>query len=255
MRFASLCLLAALASPSATAIAQSAEQEERIAASFVLALGRVPTFGEMEQWTKEEPLSVADLIARHRRQLQTDAAGRRAVFIRAWQDAFGLAPGEGEIGSLSVGATYTDLVQRHIRRLAGQPAAYEQVVHRAYRRLLQRDAYPTEIDYWNRQPTLSFVLLAGCVENWATRNQPGLMAATGVATVSVNSGCLATVRLSPVVAREARAATGLVPSGDPALAAAAGRHLVAPGADQVASVGGIHFTAAGAIDLVPPSAP
>jgi hypothetical protein len=65
----------------------------------------------------------------------------------------------------------------------------------------------------------------------------------------VNSAYLATVRLSPAVAAEARAAAGLVPTGDAALASATGRNLVAPGADRVASVGGIHFIAAGAANL------
>lgn len=248
-RFALLFLVAALAFPSVTALAQSAEQEERIAASFVLALGRTPTAGEIERWAKQEPLPLADLIARHRRQLQTDSATERAVIIKAGQHAFGRAPSEDHTKSLSGGGTYADLMQRHLRWLAEHPADYEQLVHRAYRLLLQRDAYSLEIDYWKRQPALSFALLVGCIEDWARRNRPGLTATTGVATVSVNSAYLATVRLSPAVAAEARVAAGLVPAGDAALASAAGRNLVAPGADQVASVGGIHFAAAGAANL------
>lgn len=248
-RFAFLFLAAGLAFPSAPALAQSAEQQERIATSFVLALGRTPTALETEPWTKQEPFSLADLVARHRRQLQGDAATARAVIVKAGQDAFGLSPSEDRIKSLSGGDTYAELMQRHLRWLAEHPADYDQVVHRAYRLLLRRDAYSTEIDYWKRQPALSFALLVGCIEDWARRNRPGLTATTGVASVCVNSEYLATVRLSPAVAAEARAAAGLVPAGDAALAAAAGRNLVAPGADQVVSVGGIHFTAAGAADL------
>jgi hypothetical protein len=146
-RLASLFLAAVLAFPSATALAQSAEQQERIAASFVLALGRTPTAVEIERWAKQEPLSLADLVARHRRQLQGDAATERAVIVKASQDAFGVAPGEDDIKSLSGGGTYADLMQRHLRWLAEHPTDYDQVVHRAYRLLLQRDAYPLEIDY------------------------------------------------------------------------------------------------------------
>lgn len=250
-RFALLFLAAALACPSATARAQSADQEQRIAASFVLALGRIPTAVEVEGWAKQPPLPIADLIARHRRQLQGDAASERAVIVRAGQDAFGLAPGEDVIKSSSGGGTYSDLMQRHIGWLAGHPADYVQVMHRAYRLLLQRDAYSVEIDYWKGRPALSFALLAGCIEDWARRNRPGLMATTGVAAVSVNSEYLATVRLSPAVAAEARAATGLVPAGDPAMASAAGRHAVAPGAANLVSVGAVYFTAAGAATLAP----
>jgi hypothetical protein len=249
-RFSLLFLVFVLAVPSVIARAQSAEQEERIAASFVLALGRTPTADEIERWTKEEPLPFADLIARHRRQLQSDAATARAVVIKASEDALGRVPGEDDIKSLSGGGTYADLVQRHLRWLADHPADYEQVMHRAYRLVLERDAYSVEIDYWKRQPPLSFALLVGCVEDWARRNRPGLTATTGVASVSVNSAYLATARLSPAVAAEARGAAGLVPAGDAALASAVGRNLVAPGAGHVASVGGIHFTAAGAANLV-----
>jgi hypothetical protein len=248
LRFAFLFVASVLASPSATSLAQTAEQQERIEASFVLALGRTPTSVEIERWAKQEPLPLADLLARHRRQLQGDVADQRAVVVKASQDAFGLAPGEDDIKRES-GGTYTDLMQRHLRWLAEHPAEYEQVVHRAYRLVLQRNAYSLEIDYWKRQPAISFALLAGCIEDWARRNRPGLTATTGVASVSVNSAYLATVRLSPAVAAEARVAAGLVPTGDAALASAAQRHLVAPGADHVASVGGIHFAAAGAAEL------
>jgi len=248
-RLALPLLVAVLAFPSVTGLAQSAAQEERIAASFVLALGRTPTAVEIERWAKQEPLPLADLVARHRRQLQGDSAAERAVIVKASQDAFGRASSEELTRSLS-GGIYTDLMQRHLRWLAEHPAEYERVVERAYRLVLERDAYPVEIDYWKRQPVLSFALLVGCIEDWARRNRPGLTATTGVPTVSVNSPYLATVRLSPAVAAEVRVAAGLVPAGDAALASAAGRNLVAPGANQIVSVGGIYFTAAGAASLV-----
>jgi hypothetical protein len=244
-RLALLLLMALPALPPATALAQSGQREERVAASFVLALGRTPSAVEVEEWVKQEPLTVADLIARHRAHLQADAAAERAVIVKAGQDAFGRAPGEDEARSLSGAGTYVDLMRRHLSWLADHPTDYEQLVHRAYRRLLQRDAYSIEIDYWKRRPVLSFALLVASIEDWARRNQPGLMATTGVAAVSVNSAYLATARLSPAVAAEARAAAGLALAGDAALARATGRNVVAPGAEEVASVGGIPFAAAG----------
>jgi hypothetical protein len=240
-----LLLVVACASVPAVAHAQPAQIEERIAASFVLALGRTPTAAEVERWAKDGPPTVAGLFSRHREVLRTDAAAGREVAVKAAQDAFGRAPVGDELRGLSDGATYAEMMQRHIQRLAGDPAEYERVVHRAYRLHLQRDAYTVELDYWKARPTTSFVLLAACVENWARRNQPGLMATAGVPSVSVNSPYLAAVRLSPAVAAEARAAAGLPPPGDAALADALGRHVVAPGAGTLASVGGIHFVAAG----------
>ena len=245
---AALLVVAASSLPPAPH-AQSAQDDERIAASFVLALGRTPAAADVEQWAKDGPRSVADLIGRHREALRHDAAAGREVAVKAGQDAFGRAPDEDEIRRLSVGEIYSEIVQRHVRQLAGDRAEYERVVHRAYRLHLQRDAYAVEIDYWKARPATSFVLLAACVENWARRNQPGLMATAGVPSVSVNSLYLAAVRLSPAVAAEARAAAGLPPA-DAAFGAALGRHVVAPGAAAIASVGGIHFAAAGAADLV-----
>jgi hypothetical protein len=244
-------LVVACVSAPAVVHAQFAQIEERIAASFVLALGRIPTAAEVERWAKDGPSTVADLFSRHREALRHDAAAGREVAVKAAQDAFGRAPSVDELRRLSDGEIYAEIVQRYIQRLAADPAEYEQVMHRAYRLHLQRDAYAVELDYWRARPALSFTLLAGCVENWARRNQPGLMATAGVPSVSVNSPYLAAVRLSPAVAAEARAAAGFPPPGDAALAAALGRHVVAPGAGTVTSVGGIYFAAAGRTPLVP----
>jgi hypothetical protein len=247
--FAWLLVPVGLACLSAAVLAQAPVQEERIAASFVLALGRTATPDEIQRWLTNDPAPLADYIARHRRRLSGDRAAERAVIVKASQDALGRAPTDEEARSLSGVGIYADLMQRHLRSLAAHPAEYEQTLHRAYRFLLKRDAYSVEIEYWTRQPVLSFALIVGCVEDWARRNQPGLMATTGVASVSINSRYLATVRLSPGVAAEARAVAGLAQEADPALALALGRTVVAPGAERVASVGGITFVAAGASEL------
>ena len=248
-RFALLVSAVVLACPPAVAVAQPAAQQERVAASFVLALGRTPTSGELEQWAKQEPLPLADLVARHRGQLQSDPAAQQAVIAKASQDAFGRAPGEDGVTGVPGGGPYAEVVQRHLRWLAEHPDVYERVMNRAYRLVLRRDAYSIEADYWKRQPALSFALLAGCIDDWARRNQPGLMATAGSASVSVNSAYLVTVRLSPAVAAEARAASGMAPSRLAPRDSALGRTIVAPGAEQVASVGGIFFAAAGSARL------
>jgi hypothetical protein len=250
-RLAGLSLVVLSVVAPVSALAQSTAQEERIAASFVLTLGRTPTAAEIGQWAKQEPLSLADLMARHRRQLQGDLAAARAAAVKASWDALGRAPDVSDaVGPSGVGS-YWDMMQRHLRWLSEHAAEYDQVLNRAYRLVLQRDAYSVEVDYWKRQPVLSFALLAGCIDDWARRNQPGLMATAGVASVSVNSAYLTTVRLSPAVAAEARMAAGLVPVAGAPSASALGRNVVAPGADQVASVGGVHFAAAGSARVAP----
>ncbi len=238
-------LVALLGWPPIAALAQPDVRTQRIAASFVLALGRVPTAAELERWAKDAPQPLADLVARHRKDLKADPTAVRAVILQACRDAFGRAPGEDDFKQVSDGLTYVELMDRHLRRLEADPSDYEQVLHRAYRLLLDRDAYPVEITYWKRQSVLSFALVVGCVDDWARRNRPGLTATTGVPSISVNSAYLATVRLAPAVAAEAREAAGMV-TGDLRLASVAGQNIVAPGASRIVSVGGIYFAAAGA---------
>ncbi len=223
----------------ATAPALSAQQTQRITASFVVALGRAPSAGELAQYAEAAPLPIADLIARLREQIATDPAAKRATVIKAAADAFGRTPTDSEIARWANGTrTYTELMQDHLAWLAAHPADYEQVMQRAYQFLLRRDPYPSEVGYWEKRPALPYALLVACLENWARRNQPGLMETSGEATVSVNSEFLTAVWLSPEVAAEARAAVGLP-------APAPGHNLVAAGAAGIVSSGRIHFVAAG----------
>lgn len=238
-----LCLTSALdaAQPAASA------NDERIHVSFMLARGRAPSPAEAQAWTQPGPSSVSEMLARHQQQLQTDETARRAVAKQAAADAFGLAE-----ASVSVQGAYFEQMRQHVRSLADHPADYEKVIQRAYQRVLRRPAYEVELEYWRARDALPFVLLVGCVENWAVRNAPGLMATTGIPTLSLNSSYLSTVRLSPTVAAEARLAADLAFAQHADLAAATGRTVVAAGAGSVVSLGHIHLAVAGAADLVLP---
>lgn len=246
---AGLLALTALACTPTAALAQPSAQDERIGASFLLALGRLPTGKEATRFASRGASSVTDLVALHRQDLAKDPAAQRAVADKAADDSFGGVSLAVQPAGQSGVATYSELVLRHVKYLAEHPAEYQKVQNRAYRRVLDRDAYAVEIDYWKRQPVLPFSLLVACIENWAARSQPGLTATTGVPAVTVTSRYLATVALSPAVAAEARAALGPGGAGDQALATATGRHVVSPGASEIVSVGGIHFAAAGAAGL------
>jgi hypothetical protein len=221
-----------------------AEPDGRVAASFVLARGRVPAVAELGAWPDAATTAFAGLLARHREQLRQDAAAQQAVAARASLDAFGVAADQAPAGSPRGAGLYLDAMRLHLQWLTERPDDYVLVVQRAYRLVLRRDAYAPELEYWKRRPVQSFALLAACIDDWARRNQPGLTVTSGPAAVNVNSPYLATVRLSPALASEARAASGFQRPAKPAL----GYHVVAPGAEAVESVGGIHFVAAGAAD-------
>jgi hypothetical protein len=220
-------------------------QNERVAASFVLARGRVPAPAEVDAWAASATSAFSELLARHEQQLGADQSERQAVARKAGVDAFGVGPDRIPGGAPAAAGTYLQLMRRHLEWLGSHPDGYAEVVQRAYRRVLRREAYAPELEYWARQPVLPFALLAACIDDWARRNQPGLTVTSGPAAVNVNSPYLVTVRLSPAIAAEVRAAAGFERPRNPAL----GYHVVAPGAGRVASVGSIHFVAAGAAGL------
>lgn len=238
--FAVLLAIAAFASFAAPDLARATEQEERISAAFALALGRLPTPAESEEWLALGPITVDDLIGRVGARVAEEPEARRAAFAAAFHDAFGRAP-VGEDSDAPGGGNYIDRLRGFIEQLSRSPEQYAEAIGRAYQFVIRRDAYPEEIDYWKEKGVLPYALLVGCLEDWAKRNQPGLMVTNGAATVSVNSQYLAAARLSPRVAAEARAAAGLPPPDD------SGNRVVAAGAGAVASVGGVHFVAVGGL--------
>lgn len=225
-------------------------QEERVAASFVLALGRAPSPAELQTGAGQDQATVSELVARHRQQLQDDAALRRATLEKAFKDTYGRAPTNEEIGTWSQQrGTYSELMNRLIAALAEDPTEYEKMLDRVYRLVARRAVYPEEIDYWKKHGTIPYAMLVGAVEDWARRNQPGLMVTAGTPTVSINSNHLTTVRLSRAIAEEARAAAGLPSLRGHYVEAdylgSTGRNIVAPGAETIVSSGKIHFVAAG----------
>lgn len=250
-RLTPLLLALALTFPFTAALAASPLQQERIAASFVIALGRSPSAAEVEAWSKHDNASVSDLVARHQQQLASDAALTRAVANQAFRDTFGREPSAEELAAAtSAGGTYTAQMNRNIASLALKPDAYRQVLDRAYKFVVRRGVYDEEVKYWQPHGTLPYTLLVGSIEDWARRNQPGLMVTAGTPTIGVNSNFLTTVRLSTPVAVEARAALGFAPLGEWNGAVGFGRNLIAPGAEGIVTGGRIHFIAAGRENLV-----
>ena len=251
-RFSSLIVCIAMAVLGVVASAKPEEQQERLDASFLLAVGRCPTAAERQAWAGPAESTFGELLTRQRERLRGDADVQRAASVRAWLDAFGAEPSADELAAQpAAGGTYAELMQRHLQWLAAHPDAYWQVVDRAYRLVVGREAYSIERDFWRAREPQSFAMLVACIDSWACRNAPGLMATTGALSISTNCRYLVTRRLSPAVAAEVRAASGLAPSGVAALALACDRNVIAPGAGEIASIGGIHLVAVGGAELSP----
>jgi hypothetical protein len=136
-------------------------------------------------------------------------------------------------------------MKHHLASLAANPAQYIEVIDRAYQLVIRRAGYPEEHAYWKGHGTLPYVLLVGAIENWALRNQPGLMVTTGTPSIAVNSRFLRTQRLPLPVANEIRTLIGLPVWTDVARLNNPGNNVVAVGAGGIASVGGVHFMLTG----------
>lgn len=221
-------------------------QEERIAAAYLLALGRAPSAGEVGTIAKDNPSSVGEAVESIQRQIEKEPALQQAISLKAFHDTYGREPAAGE---LLPDGDYTSSMNRYVERLAINPQEYKHVLERAYRLVVKRGLYDEEIGYWKPYGTLPFVLVVACLDEWARRNQPGLMVTTGTAAVSANCHYLATVRLSPAVAEEARAAIKfpVAPTSD--YYHASNRTVITPGGERIVSNGRVHFVAAGAPDL------
>lgn len=222
-----------------TAVSASV-QDERVAASFLLALGRTPTTAEAATWSRSGERSVDQLMAVHAAKLREDPSARIPVFRRAFLDTFGRAPTAAEAASATEhGFVYTEWMNQNLQVLAIDADRYAEVIQRAYKFVINRDAYDEEIAYWREHGTLTYAMLVGCVEDWARRNQPGLMVTAGDPVISINCEFLSVARLSPAVAAEARAAAAL-PNTD-----TDGGNLLAVGSAAVRTSGKMHFAAAG----------
>lgn len=233
-------LLLALFALAVPAAAQNPAQAEIISASTMIALGRPAEAAELDN-PAYAGKSLADLIAAHRERLKADPALRQRVEEQARWDVTGAKAGTGG----QAGATYAEAVQAGIAALEADPAGYRQVIDRAYQLVIRRGVYPEEIEYWKRYGTLPYVVLVGAIENWAFRNQPGLMVTTGTPSIAINSRFIRTQRVSLAVANDARTLLGLPVWTDVARQHSPGRNIVAVGAKDIESVGGIHFLLAG----------
>lgn len=215
---------------------------DRAEAACWLGLGRAMTEDERSALTGSAGATTGELLERYRAQLRGDEAARRVVAVRACWDAFGRAPAAAETENGSGGLLYAERLAELAGGLAAQPREYQAVLERAYCAALGRPPFPEELDYWRGREPLAYLLVLGCLENWARRNAPGLTVTSGVPAIAVTSDRLATRRLSPALADEVRRALTW-PVDE--LARARGANVLVPGAATIVSVGGVHFLALG----------
>ncbi|MCR6657081.1 MAG: hypothetical protein NVV63_15000 [Opitutus sp.] len=215
------------------------------AAAGLLVLGRVPSADEIAAAEREGAKTAAQLREHFSKKLSAEKNARTLAAKQAWRDAFGRDPSQAELDAGAKEASYVGLLRAHVKALGENAADYDAVVERVYQQVIRREPYDREMTYWRERGPLPYFLVASALENWAQRNQPGLMVTGGTATVSINSNFLRGVVLMPDEAAALRAVFALQPEGHEAIANAGSRTIVAPGAAELVSNGPIFFAAAG----------
>ena len=228
----------------ATAFAQS-EQQQRIAASYIIVFGRPANQGEINYWLSRGNLSASQLIDNHRQYLMQDAGTHSTTISRAYQDAMGRNASQSEIAYWSKGNdTYSGLMKNHMDWLKGNPAEYEKTISRSYQFVFGRAASADEIKYWKSQGTLSYLVLVACHQDYQRRNS------RSNTLMLQNSSAMTSVAVSSAIAQEFRNAAGIVAQGGGNIVAQGGGNIVAQGGGNIVAQGGGNIVAAGAGNIV-----
>lgn len=227
-----------------TAPAGSAEvPDESAVPVYMLVLGRRPSPAEAAGSGRGD---AAEQVAALKQRLVNDPAEAAAVARRASRDAMGRPAHADEIAAVrDRPQTYSELMQGHVAVLAARPDEHVEMIRRAYPLVVGRTAYPEEIEYWRKGGPLPFVLVVACLDNWARRNQPGLMVTGGVPTVArhcsyletarVRSSSVTTLRAAVSLEAAAVASGGVLAAGGSRLQTDGGMALVAVGNDRLSS--------------------
>lgn len=229
-------LLLLLSAFFARALGDTMLSSDEVRAAYLVSFGRAPTTQELAKFPVTSEVTLVSLLEQLKQQLAGNVALQREVATKAQRDAFGTEKSDARGATKEL--TYFERVAAHVRFLAANPADYAAVQKLAYLRAIGRDVYPEEQEYWKKFEVIPYALLVGSVDNWARRNQPGLMVTAGTPSLSVNSVFLLAARLDPETASALRTALGSSASVD-------GRSVIAPGAGILASDGRMHFVAVG----------
>ncbi len=228
----SLVLMAVMLSASSAVSAQT-DQEQRIKASYILALGTGPTQAELDYWKTRGNLSIQQLIEFHRQGFASYPNLQKQAIGRSYADAFGRWPSIPEIDyQMKSKLTYTELMKSHMAWLQ-QPnnTEYGESIKRSYVKVFNRQPTAAELSYW-KQWYLSNLMLITYHNDYKNQTAKGNK-------VNVKSSpYIVSVSLSPAIAAEARAASGIVASG-------AG-NIVASGAGNLITNDGGSIVASGA---------
>ena len=238
-----LVLLAVLS----TVFTATAQNNERIQASYIVALGRLPNSGELSYWNSRGNLSVADMVKMHTDYIKIDAGTRRSVIVKSYIDALGYTPSEGEINyHSSFNKNYTDMVNSHIKYAVQNSSEHDKIIKRSYMKAFNRLPNNGELAYWKKFGVISYSYLVSMHEEYKRTNN-----SQGNGRLSVSSPSLSAVMVSASVLADTKlVVSGIVAAGGGNMVAAGGGNMVAAGGGNMVAAGGGNMVAAGGGNMV-----
>ncbi|WP_316787178.1 hypothetical protein [Pedobacter frigiditerrae] len=241
-----LCLV----SLTTMALRVSAQNTERVQASYLLAFGRLPSSGELTYWNGQGQKSVQWLVDNHKGYIKSNQGTiGKEIIVKSYVDALGYRPSQSEINyHAAFNRTYTEMMSNHLVYVKGVPSEYEKVIKRSYQTVFGRQPNAGELSYWKSQGLFSYMILVSCHQDWKNKNSSGQSQKMAIAT---NAPFLVTATVSQSVMNETKTTfAGLVSPGGGNMVAAGGGNMVAAGGGNMVAAGGGNMVAAGGGNMV-----
>jgi len=139
-------------------------KKERIQASYLVAIGRLPNDAELNWWNQQNDYTLAQLVDAHRNYMNTTNKPSKAGPI---QLSYFLAMGRNpSTGANSETQYWTgrnevcwEMVLQHVNYINQNKQLYDGVITNAYQTVFSKAPSPTELTKWKSQAVKSYVEL------------------------------------------------------------------------------------------------
>lgn len=139
-------------------------KQERIKASYLVAIGRLPTDAELNWWGQQNDYTVAQLVEAHRNYMNNTNKGSKADPIKqSYFIAMGRTPSTGARSETEYwtgrNEVAWEMVLQHVNYINQNKQLYDGVINNAYQKVFSKSASASEIAKWKNGTVRSFVEL------------------------------------------------------------------------------------------------
>lgn len=133
-------------------------KQERIKASYLLAIGRLPTDAELTWWGQQNDYTVAQLVEAHRTYMNTTNKNSKADPIKqTYNIVFGRDPQPAEIEYWKGrNETCWEMIPQHVNYLNQNKFLYDDVINRAYNLMFNKAPNAAQLNRWKGEQIRSY---------------------------------------------------------------------------------------------------